>query len=1100
MRNLKKFLALVLAMIMVASAAAIVSADDATDATFTDVTAENPYAEAIADLVQKEITQGIGNGEFGADDGVKRYQMALFIARAATGETEWADQIVPFTDVPEYTGAIYYAYANGIVNGYNATTFGYNDAITYIQALKMAVATLGYEVEWTGDWKFPYYTKAVELGLTDGMVMGTDVAAFDKALTRAETAQIIYNMIYAAPAEGDLTLADKNFGTIEGIGVESTFVITATPKQAYVKDATTDENKYIADGNAIKETHVGIQALENGVPAGAIIYLPAADLGIAADADVEDYFNREVTLVNYDAETGAFDKAIIGEAPVVVNFKDITLGKNGASITVAGTTYKLVSNLTGSYLNKEIVVFDSTINAANTTGKNLLKDAAGNIVDENGWILAKLQVTNAGKFYVYTNSNGQQVAISEKDALDKFGYDIIGTEFDYADYTTKNTIDYQVLSSKYIADEAFELHLYDDDKDGEYERAIYLPIYISSYYTYKSGSYTYDHVAEDIATNDDDCVDDDKTVKTSAVAYNAGDIELTAGTVFSFTYNELLAEVTVNSVIEPETKTLKNIKYNNNNNATTNNYTITFTDGSSYTMYVDNDSYYADTAIGGELLYREHGTVKAPYIDDIEAGKYLGKTNVIDLVETANVGDDYTFYAVNGTIFFIEAVVDPADPYEYVVFDSIVDIDLNALYANVWYDGAYKAGATINQVGKKAIEKLNAYQLSLLIADEAWQKHGGVWATQYADGEFAMIEEILKTTSVADLKDLGLRMLDDKTYGETNGVASKLTFDGGATVYNAEDPAAVLAPVNRLYTNSKTVFYFIDTTTAGNPVDGEIYVEAYKMMPGADAYIEFVDNAREGTVIYADALGSYNATTNNTLYGAAKTVIVFDAVSHNGFEKLNTEYRWLTTAGMSAADLVTAGMTYAEDLGLKGYEEGLKVYAYTGAHDLEDASEAIIYSTFKLDTDTVYKTDKNGVVGVNAKGEAIEKANATFGTFYNLFKADEGIQMVNTNLRDFFAHLDTEDELVWVELGEYSEALPHTFLIAGTVTSFDIPVTTIIAIDADTGDVYEGEDAIVELNAAAEVYWVGERTLVAGVYEYDAASFKDGVAVFAFND
>ncbi len=1065
MRNLKKFLALVLAMIMIASAAAVVSADDAT---FTDVAEDNIYADAIADLVVKGITQGIGNGEFGTDDGVKRYQMALFIARAATGETEWANQIVPFTDVTEYTGAIYYAYANGIIAGYNATTFGPDDAITYIQALKMAVATLGYEVEWEGDYKWPYYNKAVALGLTDGVA----VTEFDKALTRAETAQIIYNMIYAAPAEGDVTLADKNFGTIEGVGVESTFVITATPKQAYVYVKDSDDT-YVAAGNAVANDHVGIQALVNGVPTGAITYLPAADLGIAADADLEDYFNRSVALVNYDAETGAFDKAIVGDAPVVVNFKDIALSNGGKSLKVADVTYKLVNSLTGSYLNNEIVVFNSNINAATAEAKSLLKDEAGNIVDENGFLLAKLLVRGSANYYIFVEG-GKQHMISEAAALEKFGYDVIDTEFEYVDYSRKTSINADAYNN---ATEAYELHLYDDDKDGEYERAIYLPIYISNYYTYKSGNYVYDRVWLD-ATGD--------AAKVSEVTYNT-DAELTAGTVFSFTYNKLLKEITVNEIFESETKTLKSLKYN----ASTGLYTVAFADGSSYLMEA------SDIALGGALLERAIGTPKAPLIDDIEAGKYLDRTPVAELVETREIGEDYVFYAVNGYIFFIERVEAAKDPYEYVVFDAIADIDLDALYASVWYDGAYKASATINAVGKKVIADLNAYKLSLLLGDTTWQKHGGVWAAQYADGEFALAEEILKTTSVAGLKKLGLRMLDDSTYGATTA-AAKLTFDGGATVYDANGD--VLNPVNRLYTNSKTVFYFIDTTTDDNTVVGEIEVEAYKMMATDDTYIEFLDNAREGTVIYTDALGSYNATANKELYGAAKTVIVFDAVSKNGFEKLTTEYRWLTTAGVTGANLVTGGMTYAEDLGLKGYEDGLKVYAYTGALDLEDGAEAIIYSTFKLDTDTVYKTDKNGVVGVNAKGEAIDKADATFGTFKALFQDGAGIQMVDTDMRSFFAHLDTEDDLIWVELGEYSDALPHTFLIAGTVTNLDIPVTKILAIDAGTGDVYEAEEAIEVLNAADEVYWVGTRTLNdLGVYEYDAASFKDGVAVFAFN-
>ena len=77
MRNLKKFLALVLAMLMIVSASAAVSASD-----FSDVADDSIYAEAIADLVEKGITNGVAAGQFGPDQPVQRFQMALFMARA----------------------------------------------------------------------------------------------------------------------------------------------------------------------------------------------------------------------------------------------------------------------------------------------------------------------------------------------------------------------------------------------------------------------------------------------------------------------------------------------------------------------------------------------------------------------------------------------------------------------------------------------------------------------------------------------------------------------------------------------------------------------------------------------------------------------------------------------------------------------------------------------------------------------------------------------------------------------------------------------------------------------------------------------------------
>ena len=1067
MRNLKKFFALVLAMLMIVSAAAVVSADDAT---FTDVAEDSIYADAIADLVVKGITAGTGNGEFAPENGVKRYEMAIFVARAATGITDVAEfgtPIVPFEDVTEYTGAIYYAYANGIVNGYSATKFGPDDAITYVQALKMAVAALGYEVEWEGDWKWPYYNKAVALGLTDGVAVND----LDKALTRAETAQIIYNMIYAAPADGELTLADKNFGSIEnGVGVESTFVITATPKQAYVY--YTDENgnrvgNYTADGNAIGDDHVGIQALVNGVPTGAITYLPAVDLGIAEGEDLEDYFNRAVTLINYDAETVAFDDAKIGDAPVVVNYNEITRTNGGKSIKVGENTYKLVTSLTDSYLNNEIVVFDSSVNAATSVAMELLKDEAGNIVDEKGNILAKLQVRGSANYYVYAVA-GKQFMINEVTALEKFGYEVIDAEYSYIDYSRKTA----------VGDVAYELHLYDDDKDNLYERAIYLPIYISNYYATTAKDFVYYDATGAV-------------VKAADVTYNT-DVELTTGTVFTFTYNKLLKEITVNEVIEPETKVLKKVQYEN---TTSNDYIITFTDGSTYR--IDKTAAKASSVeLGGELLDRNEAA--ATYAN-IKAGKYLGQNiNGAWFVNKAKIGKEYVFYANNGFIFFAEATVAAKDPHEYIVFEGISDIDLDAIYADLWFEGAYKAGATVSQinakiagVGDKAIEKLNAYQLSLLLGDKTWQKTNAVWATQYADGQFNMRAEITK--DMADYAKYDLIKLDDKTIGTVTNTDNKLFFVGGHTIYDVN--RADIEPVNRLYTDSETVFYFVNTTGATNTV------KVFKTMPSRDAYIELDAE----TVIYTDALGRG--------YGAANTVIVFDGVA-NGFVTPEKD-RFFTTAGVKAVDFVDASLTWAENLGLTGYEEDLKLYAYEGAHDLEDGSKHVIYSTFELAPNTVYKVDKNGVVGVNAKGEKIAdtKADLVLGVDYGTYKNfanTNGILYAATSLRDFYAYFI--DGRAYVELGEAFTSkpeFPHTIIIDGSAFNDAIDarvaVSKLIAIDANTGTVYENAAAAEVLNtpgATADydnVYWLGTRDLVNGAYEYDDASFEDGVAVFVFD-
>ena len=99
MRNVKKFLALVLAMLMVVSAAATVSA-------FEDVADDHVFAAAINDLTVKEIVNGYDGETFGPDDAVTRQQMALMMARAITGnvgdDAVWAQGgLVGFEDVTE---------------------------------------------------------------------------------------------------------------------------------------------------------------------------------------------------------------------------------------------------------------------------------------------------------------------------------------------------------------------------------------------------------------------------------------------------------------------------------------------------------------------------------------------------------------------------------------------------------------------------------------------------------------------------------------------------------------------------------------------------------------------------------------------------------------------------------------------------------------------------------------------------------------------------------------------------------------------------------------------------------------------------------------
>lgn len=186
MRSIKRIIALVMvAMMLVAACALNTFASEGVD-----------YNEAAKNLGAIKIMKGDTNGNLMLDQGVTRYQAALFFVQALTGETEvekWnADkQSAVFGDVPEYGTAIDYANGIGLIRGRGDGTYGYNDPITYQDMLVLAVRALGYE---TDKMAYPsgYMVAAKKLGLTEKLASGI---ANTQALTRGETAQIIWNML-----------------------------------------------------------------------------------------------------------------------------------------------------------------------------------------------------------------------------------------------------------------------------------------------------------------------------------------------------------------------------------------------------------------------------------------------------------------------------------------------------------------------------------------------------------------------------------------------------------------------------------------------------------------------------------------------------------------------------------------------------------------------------------------------------------------------------------------------------------------------------------------------------------------------------------------
>ena len=117
---------------------------------FTDVTDGNVHADAIRQLAQVGITQGVGGGRYAPDAAVPRDQMATFLIRAAAlqagvepADLQGGDS--PFTDVSASTvhwPSIEGAYELGITNGTAAHRYSPEAPVTREQMVSFLARAL----------------------------------------------------------------------------------------------------------------------------------------------------------------------------------------------------------------------------------------------------------------------------------------------------------------------------------------------------------------------------------------------------------------------------------------------------------------------------------------------------------------------------------------------------------------------------------------------------------------------------------------------------------------------------------------------------------------------------------------------------------------------------------------------------------------------------------------------------------------------------------------------------------------------------------------------------------------------------------------------
>lgn len=190
MNRFKKILAPILAALILASTAAIVSAKN-----YDDVKIDHPVRTEISILSDIGVIKGTSDKEFSPNEKVTREQMATLLFRLMLGRDD-AGRVntTKFTDLyePYYNGAISWANSAGYIIGTSESTFNPTGGIKKQDAMAMLVRALGQDNEkMNSGYPWSYINAAIKLGLDNGL----ENVGYEDVLTRAETAQMLYNAL-----------------------------------------------------------------------------------------------------------------------------------------------------------------------------------------------------------------------------------------------------------------------------------------------------------------------------------------------------------------------------------------------------------------------------------------------------------------------------------------------------------------------------------------------------------------------------------------------------------------------------------------------------------------------------------------------------------------------------------------------------------------------------------------------------------------------------------------------------------------------------------------------------------------------------------------
>ena len=235
MKNLKKVLALVLAVAMMMGFATFASATDFTDDSDINQT------EAIEVMEMIGVISGYPDGSFRPDGNVTRAQMAKMVATIVAGGDDVGSLYAganTFSDCTTHWARGYIAYANttGIIAGVGNGRFNPDGNVTGAEAAKMMLCALGYDQETEGYTGAGWSVNVLAKARTEGLLEGIEDTDMNAPLSRQNAARLMFNALEAKMVE-----YERGSITVEGGG--STVTIGGS-EATYIREGADDSLVY----------------------------------------------------------------------------------------------------------------------------------------------------------------------------------------------------------------------------------------------------------------------------------------------------------------------------------------------------------------------------------------------------------------------------------------------------------------------------------------------------------------------------------------------------------------------------------------------------------------------------------------------------------------------------------------------------------------------------------------------------------------------------------------------------------------------------------------------------------------------------------------